>query len=68
MLVSLLSVCMCVCVCLCVHGPISHHNFVECGLIVPKLYVEISGYNTDIVKKYHGNRSKVKVTKFAENT
>ena len=41
-------VCMSVCgyvfVCLCCRSPISQYNFVKCGTIVTKLYIEITGY------------------------
>ena len=50
------------------HGDKEGHNFVKCWPIVTKLYMEISWYNTDIVKKCHRNRYNVKVTKFVENT
>ena len=29
---------------LCVHSPISQYNFVKCGTIVTKLYIETTGY------------------------
>ena len=50
------------------HGDKESHNFVKCGPIVAKLYMEMSWYNTDIVKKYQRNRYNVKVTQFVENT
>ena len=45
---------MLVLVCLCVRSPISHHNKVQCGLIVTKRYMEIAGCDICIVEKYHG--------------
>ena len=55
-------------VCLSVRSPISHHNFAKCGLIVTKRYMEVAGHDTAIVQKYHGNRSKVKFTKFVNKS
>ena len=39
-----LTVCEYVFVYLCVRSPISQYDFVKCGIIVTKLYIEITGY------------------------
>ena len=33
------------------------YNFIKCGPIVTKLDMEVAGYDTCIVGKYHRNRS-----------
>ena len=38
------TVCGYVFVYMCVSSPISQYNFVKCGTIVTKLYIEITGY------------------------
>ena len=42
---------------MCVRSPILHNNFVKCGLIVAKLYMEVVMYDIYIVDKCHRNRS-----------
>ena len=37
---------------------IPRKSFVKCGPIVTKLDMEGAGYDTCIINKYHGNRSK----------
>ena len=33
-----------------------------CVCIATRIYMEVAGYDTCIVEKYHGNRSKVKIS------
>ena len=47
---------------------LSVYHTIKCGRIVSKLYMDIYGYNTNIIKKYHRNRYNVKITKFVENS
>ena len=56
----LVFVCVCVYVCLRDNSAISHYDFVQYGPIATQLFIEIVGYDTCSVNKYHGNRSKFK--------
>ena len=41
---------------------------VKCGPIAIKLDMEVAGYDTCIIDKYYGNRSKDKVIEIVKNT
>ena len=67
-------VCICLCLCVCLHVVTTalYHTITSFyrGRLAYNLFIEIAGYGTCTINKYHANRSKVNVnlTEIAKNT